>query len=119
MATKNRDTGRILFFDPTPEGLKERLQEVAALNKNGLGTDPALLGPFWRGNSPPCKSGETIARDAVGEPLEVSHERLRAYAGERVAASERERLAAFLAVRVGLRFPDDASPSPRWSASCA
>ena len=47
---------------------------VVMLNKNGLGTDPALLGPFWRGNSPVCASGEDIARDggAGGEPLEVS-----------------------------------------------
>jgi hypothetical protein len=29
---------------------------VVMLNKNGLGTDPALLGPFWRGDSPVCES---------------------------------------------------------------
>ena len=46
---------------------------VVMLNKNGLGTDPALLGPFWRGSSPVCESGENIARDGGGgEPLEVS-----------------------------------------------
>jgi catechol 1,2-dioxygenase len=37
------------------------------------GTDPALLGPFWRAQSPRCAPGETIARDARGgEPLAVS-----------------------------------------------
>jgi len=35
-------------------------------------TDPALLGPFWRAESPRCKPGESIARDGVGEPLSVS-----------------------------------------------
>ena len=46
---------------------------VVMLNKNGVGTDPALLGPFWRGNSPVCKAGESIARDpGGGEALEVS-----------------------------------------------
>jgi catechol 1,2-dioxygenase len=37
------------------------------------GTDPALLGPFWRAQSPRCAPGESIARDARGgEPLAVS-----------------------------------------------
>jgi catechol 1,2-dioxygenase len=37
------------------------------------GTDPALLGPFWRAQSPRCNPGESIARDAGGgEPLEVT-----------------------------------------------
>jgi len=37
------------------------------------GTDPALLGPFWRDNSPVCAPGENIARaDGGGEPLEVA-----------------------------------------------
>lgn len=47
---------------------------VVMLNKDGEGTDPALLGPFWRAKSPPCKPGENIARDGGGggEPLEVS-----------------------------------------------
>lgn len=36
------------------------------------GTDPALLGPFWRAGSPVCDDGDSIARDAKGgEPLEV------------------------------------------------
>lgn len=42
-------------------------------NSHGArGTDPALLGPFWRAASPPCKPGDCIARDArEGEPLDV------------------------------------------------
>jgi catechol 1,2-dioxygenase len=38
------------------------------------GTDPALLGPFWRAQSPRCKPGESIARDGGGggEPLDVT-----------------------------------------------
>ena len=45
---------------------------IVMVNKEEVGTDPALLGPFWRGNSPTCKSGEDIARDpGGGEPLEV------------------------------------------------
>jgi catechol 1,2-dioxygenase len=37
------------------------------------GTDPALLGPFWRAQSPRCKLGDSIARDSRGgEPLAVS-----------------------------------------------
>ncbi|HEX3061789.1 MAG TPA: dioxygenase [Usitatibacter sp.] len=42
-------------------------------NEQGRGeTDAALLGPFWRDHSPPCKPGESIARDpGGGEPLEV------------------------------------------------
>ena len=40
--------------------------------QEGSGTDPALLGPFWRAQSPRCAPGESIARDARGgEPLEV------------------------------------------------
>jgi catechol 1,2-dioxygenase len=39
----------------------------------GGGTDPALLGPFWRAASPPCAPGESIARDGrEGEPLAVA-----------------------------------------------
>jgi catechol 1,2-dioxygenase len=43
-------------------------------NEQGRGeTDAALLGPFWRNNSPVCKPGESIARDpGGGEPLAVS-----------------------------------------------
>ncbi|HSS27476.1 MAG TPA: dioxygenase [Usitatibacter sp.] len=43
-------------------------------NQQGRGeTDAALLGPFWRNNSPVCKPGESIARDpGGGEPLAVS-----------------------------------------------
>ncbi len=46
---------------------------VVMLNKAlAEGTDPALLGPFWRERSPVCKPGESIARDAKGgEPLSV------------------------------------------------
>jgi len=42
-------------------------------NQRGRGeTDAALLGPFWRDNSPVCKPGESIARDpGGGEPLTV------------------------------------------------
>jgi len=41
--------------------------------RGGVGSDPALLGPFWRAQSPRCKPGDSIARDARGgEPLEVS-----------------------------------------------
>ena len=37
------------------------------------GTDPALLGPFWRAQSPRCEPGESIARDGGGgDPLEVT-----------------------------------------------
>lgn len=37
------------------------------------GTDPALLGPFWRARSPRCAPGESIARDARGgEALAVA-----------------------------------------------
>lgn len=40
--------------------------------RGGVGTDPALLGPFWRARSPRCDPGDSIARDARGgEPLEV------------------------------------------------
>lgn len=36
-------------------------------------TDSALLGPFWRGGSPPCAPGDNIARDApAGVTLDVS-----------------------------------------------
>jgi len=49
---------------------------VVALEKQrrgGVGTDPALLGPFWRAQSPRCRPGDSIARDARGgEPLEMS-----------------------------------------------
>jgi catechol 1,2-dioxygenase len=39
----------------------------------GGGTDPALLGPFWRAQSPRCAPGESIARDVRGgEPLAVA-----------------------------------------------
>ncbi len=43
-------------------------------NEQGRGeTDAALLGPFWRNNSPVCKPGESIARDpGGGEPLAVT-----------------------------------------------
>jgi len=47
---------------------------VSLLNNSaGRGeTDAALLGPFWRGNAPPCANGDSIARDTGGgEPLEV------------------------------------------------
>lgn len=38
-----------------------------------VGTDPALLGPFWRDNSPVCAHGDDIARDpGGGEPLAVA-----------------------------------------------
>lgn len=41
-------------------------------NFQGRGeSDSALLGPFWRDNSPVCKPGESISRDAKGEPLDV------------------------------------------------
>jgi len=41
--------------------------------RGGIGTDPALLGPFWRARAPRCAPGDCIARDASGgEPLEVS-----------------------------------------------
>ena len=46
---------------------------VVMLNKNREGTDPALLGPFWRAQSPPCEPGANISRDAGrGEALSVS-----------------------------------------------
>lgn len=39
----------------------------------GSGTDPALLGPFWRDRSPACAPGDNIARDGGGgEPLAVA-----------------------------------------------
>ena len=43
-------------------------------NEQGKGeTDAALLGPFWRSQSPMCASGESINRDARGgEPLAVA-----------------------------------------------
>lgn len=43
-------------------------------NAQGRGeTDAALLGPFWRNNSPVCKPGESIARDpGGGDPLAVT-----------------------------------------------
>jgi catechol 1,2-dioxygenase len=48
---------------------------LVMLLNNAIGrgeTDAALLGPFWRGNSPDCASGDCIARDAKGgEALEV------------------------------------------------
>jgi catechol 1,2-dioxygenase len=51
---------------------------LVMLINNAIGrgeTDAALLGPFWRGDSPMCKAGESIARDAKGgEPLEVHGE---------------------------------------------
>jgi catechol 1,2-dioxygenase len=38
-------------------------------------TDAALLGPFWRAESPRCAPGESIARDAgPGAPLDVTGE---------------------------------------------
>jgi len=41
--------------------------------QEGGGTDPALLGPFWRAQSPRCAPGDSIARDARGgEPLAVA-----------------------------------------------
>jgi catechol 1,2-dioxygenase len=41
-------------------------------NAQGRGeTDAALLGPFYRAGSPMCRPGESISRDAKGEPLEV------------------------------------------------
>lgn len=46
---------------------------VVMQNKQATGTDPALLGPFWRADSPVCKPGDDIARDpGGGEPLEVA-----------------------------------------------
>ena len=46
---------------------------VMLLDEAGAGgTDPALLGPFWRANAPECKAGDSIARDGRGDPLEVS-----------------------------------------------
>ena len=46
---------------------------VVMLNRDREGTDPALLGPFWRANSPVCEAGASIARDPRGgEPLAVS-----------------------------------------------
>jgi catechol 1,2-dioxygenase len=51
---------------------------LVMLLNNALGrgeTDAALLGPFWRANSPSCKAGDSIARDAKGgEPLAVHGE---------------------------------------------
>jgi catechol 1,2-dioxygenase len=45
-------------------------------NRAGRGeSDAALLGPFWRANSPPCANGDSIARDARGGgPLAVHGE---------------------------------------------
>jgi catechol 1,2-dioxygenase len=42
-------------------------------NASGRGeSDAALLGPFFRANAPPCKAGDTIARDEQGgAPLTV------------------------------------------------
>jgi len=46
---------------------------VVMLNKQREGTDPALLGPFWRAQSPLCEPGANISRDAGGgETLGVS-----------------------------------------------
>lgn len=46
---------------------------VVMLNKQHQGTDPALLGPFWRAQSPLCEPGANISRDAGGgETLAVS-----------------------------------------------
>jgi catechol 1,2-dioxygenase len=54
------------------------LSTLAVLLNNARGhgeTDAALLGPFWRAQSPPCEAGESIARDAhPGAPLEVRGE---------------------------------------------
>jgi catechol 1,2-dioxygenase len=51
------------------------------------GTDPALLGPFWRAGSPLCAPGDSIARDARGgEPLAVSG-RVRDVGGRPVAGA--------------------------------
>ena len=43
-------------------------------NARGVGeTDPALLGPFYRAQSPMCAPGESISRDARGgEPLAMA-----------------------------------------------
>jgi catechol 1,2-dioxygenase len=48
---------------------------VVTLNnpEGGGKTDAALLGPFWRAESPLCAAGDSIARDGRGgEPLTVS-----------------------------------------------
>lgn len=54
------------------------LSTLAVMLNNAQGrgeTDAALLGPFWRAQSPPCKPGESIARDArSGLALEVHGE---------------------------------------------
>jgi catechol 1,2-dioxygenase len=57
-------------------------------NAQGRGeTDAALLGPFWRNNSPVCKPGESIARDpGGGEPLVVTG-RVNDMAGKPVAGA--------------------------------
>jgi catechol 1,2-dioxygenase len=57
-------------------------------NEQGRGeTDAALLGPFWRNNSPVCKPGESIARDPCeGEPLAVSG-RVKDLAGKPIAGA--------------------------------
>lgn len=54
-------------------GLSTLVVTIEKERNGGVGSDPALLGPFWRAQSPRCAAGETIARDAHGgEPLEVS-----------------------------------------------
>jgi len=57
-------------------------------NEQGKGeTDAALLGPFWRNNSPVCKPGESIARDpGGGDPLTVTG-RVKDLAGKPVAGA--------------------------------
>jgi catechol 1,2-dioxygenase len=46
---------------------------VVMLNRDAQGTDPALLGPFWRANAPLCEPGADISRDPRGGvPLAVS-----------------------------------------------
>jgi catechol 1,2-dioxygenase len=54
------------------------LSTLAVMLNAGHGngeTDAALLGPFWRAESPRCAAGESIARDAgPGAPLEVTGE---------------------------------------------
>jgi len=63
---------------------------LVMLLNNAIGrgeTDAALLGPFWRGNSPVCSNGDSIARDArEGEPLEV-HGEVRDLQGHPVAGA--------------------------------
>lgn len=56
-------------------------------NEQGKGqTDAALLGPFWRAGSPLCAPGDSIARDARGEPLDVKG-RVAAVDGSAVAGA--------------------------------